>query len=158
MNFDRPTSVSQRPLNASDAFASNAASGGPLPRPRRSRYPLRDSVYFSIPTELFDTGMIRNLKPTELLRYLNLLRISNFGYGCRQISASMAELEQLDGVSERAGRNAATGLDERGLVELIRGRPYSYFLLSPPSWNNRSPALVENTHAQILAIIRNLRT
>jgi len=59
-------------------------------------------MWFCVPTDLFDSGLAARLRPSSVLRYLTLLRLSNYQFGAWAITASLLELAKLAGVSPRA--------------------------------------------------------
>jgi hypothetical protein len=110
------------------------------PRKKQSkRIPFPGETFFAVPTALYDRGLIPNMRPCEVTRYFTLLRFAN--YRCnREFSATFEDLKRLDGISERAARDAHIKLKERGLIQVNRDTlPFTYTLVSPSSWPNFGP-------------------
>jgi hypothetical protein len=88
--------------------------------------------FFTLPQNLVRSGILREMKPCEILLTLSLHhemeRLSN-----PVLTVSNADLHKLTGLSPSAVRLARTKLAERGLVSLRRvvGGMYEYSLLNP---------------------------
>src|SRR5580692_2475063 len=82
----------------SDAARLGAALGKIAGKRARRGF---DGLWYAVPTELFDSGLVACLNPSWVVRYLTLLRLSNYQFGARVIIASHSELAKLDGVSPR---------------------------------------------------------
>ncbi len=106
-------------------------------RQRRRRNPLPGAPFFPVPIDLYNKGLVCCLTESELKRYLTLLRLGNYGYGNDMVIASLAQLKKLDGVSERAAWLVNRRLQEFGLIQVLKSRPFCYLLLRPKSWRPR---------------------
>lgn len=86
-----------------------------------------------VPIALYDSGLCRWLRPTQLIRYVTLLRVANYR-STTEISIGLRSLAELDGVSTRAARDANTKLQEYGLIRVAKTNPFTYTLISPGYW------------------------
>ena len=100
----------------------------------RNRNPV-GGRWFPVSIELIDSGLLREMGGAEYKRYSTLLRIANF-LGKGSFSASTAQLEKYDGISERQTFRVNAKLQERGLVTIDRTKnPYRYTLQLPSEWH-----------------------
>jgi len=79
------------------------------------------------------------LRPSWVVRYLTLLRLSNYQFGARAITASLSELAKLDGVSPRAAFECDRHLYQDGfnllrIQNLNGGGCRVYQLVDPKDW------------------------
>ena len=109
------------------------------PKKWRSRKPLGDAPFYAAPLALYDLGLARHMKKAELVRYQTLLRVGNYHYGSDMIHADLRELQKLDGIAPRTGREVNIRLGEYGLVRVLKTCPRTYILLRPQSWKPPKP-------------------
>ena len=85
--------------------------------------------YSGFPPEIFETGIVPQMKGCDLKLYLFLLRFSD-RKSTRQFKATDAEIDAQAGVSTGALRNARINLSKLGLIqcEKTSGRGYTYTL------------------------------
>jgi hypothetical protein len=100
-------------------------------RPRKS---LGDTPFYAAPLAIYDVGLAKYMKPTDFKRYQTLLRLGNYNYGSNVVRADLRELEKLDGIAPRTGREINIRLAGYGLVQVLKTHPRSYVLLRPDSW------------------------
>jgi hypothetical protein len=105
----------------------------PPERPPLRRNPFPGETFFMVPTALYDSGLSRWMRPSQLIRYVTLLRVANYR-STTEISISLRSLEELDGVSTRAARDAHIKLQEYGLIRVAKTNPFTYTLISPAFW------------------------
>ena len=79
------------------------------------------------------------MRPSWVVRYLTLLRLSNYQFGARAITASLSELAKLDGVSPRAAFECDRHLYQDGfnllrIQNLNGGGCRVYQLVDPKDW------------------------
>ena len=86
-----------------------------------------------VPIALYDSGLVRRMRPSQVIRYVTLLRLANYR-STSEISIGLRSLQQMDGVSARAARDAHTKLQEYGLIRIAKTNPYTYTLVSPAYW------------------------
>jgi len=110
---------------------SKAASG----RPPSRRNPFPGEPFFMVPIALYGSGLARLMRPSQLIRYLTLLRVANY-YSTIQFSIGFRSLEELDGISLRAARDANIKLQEYGLIRVAKTHPFTYTLTSPSFWED----------------------
>jgi hypothetical protein len=120
----------------SEAARLGAALGKIAGKRRRRGF---EGMWFSVRSELFDSGLAAQLRPTWIVRYLTLLRLSNFEFGARVITASLSELAKLDGVSPRAAFECDRHLYQDGfnllrIQNLNAGGRRVYQLVDPKDW------------------------
>jgi hypothetical protein len=116
------------------------------PKKWRSRKPLGDTPYFAFPYQLYDTGLARHLQKSAIVRYGTLLRVGNYHYGSDMIAADLRELEKLDGIAPRTAREINIRLQEYGMIQILKTRPFTYMLLRPGSWKppkSHGPRIVQ---------------
>lgn len=114
---------------------SGTGQANPANRKRFTpRKPLGDTPYFSVPIALYETGLAHCLRPAEFKRYCTLLRVGNYHYGASRLVADLRELRKLDGLSERASWRINRKLQEYGLIQVLRSRPFTYLLRRPEFW------------------------
>jgi len=126
---------------ASEAEAQEAESGNPTPgriRAKSGRFPSRRNPFpgepfFIVPIALYDQGLVRLLRPSGVLRYFTLCRLANYCYSA-PVKMNFRSLEELDGISLRAARDATNKLEEYGLICVAKTRPFTYTLNSPAHW------------------------
>jgi hypothetical protein len=122
---------------AQPQYGSPSGTGQASPANRKRftpRKPLGDTPYFSVPIALYETGLARCLRPAEFKRYCTLLRVGNYHYGASTLIADLRELRKLDRISERASWLINRKLEEYGLIQVLRTRPFTYLLKRPESW------------------------
>jgi hypothetical protein len=122
---------------AQPQYASPSGTGQANPANRKRftpRKPLGDTPYFSVPIALYETGLARCLRPAEFKRYCTLLRVGNYHFGASTLTADLRELRKLDRISERASWLINRRLEEYGLIQILRTRPFTYLLRRPESW------------------------
>jgi hypothetical protein len=112
---------------------------GRAQKKRRPRKPLGDTPFYAPPLALYDLGLARHMKNAEFVRYQTLLRVGNYHYGSDMIHADLRELEKLDGIAPRTGREVNIRLAEYGLVQVLKTHPRTYILLRPESWKPPKP-------------------
>lgn len=76
---------------------------------------------------------------SELVRYVTLLRFANYRYGERELQIAESELRDIDGIAERTARQIHAKLQERGLITIIKTKPFTYALIDPAFWPEASP-------------------
>ena len=112
------------------------------PEPRKHRYgrqswPDRNPLgvpYFPVPLELIESGLARQMRASELQRYLTLLRIMNY-LGKLSFSVGLEVLGNMDGISPRTAFRVNAKLEERGMVQIDRERnPTNYTMMLPSEW------------------------
>jgi hypothetical protein len=86
-----------------------------------------------VPIALYDSGLVHQMRPSQVIRYLTLLRLANY-LSTPEISINLRSLEQMDGVSTRAARDAHIKLQEYGLIRVAKANPFTYALISPAYW------------------------
>jgi hypothetical protein len=86
-----------------------------------------------VPIALYDSGLVHQMRPSQVIRYLTLLRLANY-LSTPEISINLQSLEQMDGVSTRAARDAHIKLQEYGLIRVAKANPFTYALISPAYW------------------------
>ncbi len=102
-------------------------------RPRSKRNPFPDEHFFTVPIALYDSGLVHRMRPSQVIRYVTLLRLANY-LSTPEISIDLRSLEQMDGVSTRAARDAHIKLQEYGLIRVAKANPFTYTLISPAYW------------------------
>lgn len=107
-------------------------------RPPLRRNPFPGESFFIVPIALYETGLARLMRPSQFIRYITLLRVSNYNYN-EPISISFSSLERLDSVSKRAARDAHTKLKEYGLILIEKTNPFTYRLVYPNAWEQIGP-------------------
>ena len=126
------------PTDVENGLATRSIRGGhsvstTLRRPRSTRNPFPGEHFFMVPIALYDSGLVRRMRPSQVIRYVTLLRLANYR-STPEISIGLRSLQQMDGVSTRAARDAHTKLQECGLIRIAKTNPYTYTLVSPAYW------------------------
>jgi hypothetical protein len=124
--------VENAPANDSQSQARRPTEAIPG-RPPSRRNPFPGESFFMVPIALYDSGLSRWMRPSQLIRYVTLLRVANYR-SSTQISIDMQSLKVLDGVSTRAARDAHIKLQEYGLIRVAKTNPFTYTLVSPSFW------------------------
>ena len=106
---------------------------GELGRPPSRRNPFPGEHFFMVPIALYDSGLARLMRPSQIIRYVTLLRVANYKSEVR-VSVDLQSLEKLDGVSSRAARDAHIKLQEFGLIGVEKTNPFTYTLFPPSTW------------------------
>jgi hypothetical protein len=124
---------------AADTFPSQARNeenyGDKKAAPRkRARNPFPGEYFFVVPIMLYDCGLVRAMGPSEVVRYMTLLRIANFRYGEKVFQITEADLRHRDGIAERTARRIHAKLQERGLIQIVNTKPFTYSLIHPLDW------------------------
>jgi hypothetical protein len=88
-----------------------------------------------VPIALFDTGLAYLMLPSQFKRYITLLRVANYRSEIR-VSMPLSSLEEMDGVSSRAARDAHIKLQEFGLIGIQKTNPFTYTLFPPSNWSD----------------------
>ena len=127
-----PTDVENGLATRSRVRGGHSASSTPG-RPRSKRNPFPDEPFFMVPIALYDSGLVHQMRPSQVIRYLTLLRLANY-LSTPEISINLRSLEQMDGVSTRAARDAHIKLQEYGLIRVAKANPFTYALISPAYW------------------------
>ena len=110
----------------------------PIEKRSRRGNPFPGKPFFFVPIALYEKGTARLLRPAQFIRYVTLLRLLNYNYN-KPFSVSLSKLEELDGISTRAARDALTKLQEFGLVRVERTNPFTYRLVHPQEWEDIGP-------------------
>ena len=106
--------------------------------PTSRRNPFPGEPFFMVPIALLDTGLARSMRPTQIARYVTLLRVANWRCST-EISIDFRSLEELDGISTRTARDVHTKLQEHGLIRFVRTNPHTYRLVPPCDWCDFGP-------------------
>jgi len=115
------------------------------------RNPFTNERFFFVPLALYD-GWLQLLKPSAIIRYITLCRLSNY-YFSRPFSVSLDDLRALDGISERAALAATQKLVEFGLISCSKTtRPFEYQLVPPSLWPEPPMLKPQFNHKQRLAV------
>jgi hypothetical protein len=97
------------------------------------RNPFPGEHFFMVPLALYDSGLSRWMKPSQLIRYITLLRVANY-HSSTEVQIGLRYLSEMDGVSLRAARDAHIKLQEYGLIRIAKTNPFTYTLISPAYW------------------------
>ena len=126
------------PTDVENGLATRSIRGGhsvstTLRRPRSTRNPFPGEHFFMVPLALYDSGLVRRMRPSQVIRYVTLLRLANYR-STSEISIGLRSLQQMDGVSTRAARDAHIKLQDYGLIRVAKANPFTYALISPAYW------------------------
>ena len=112
-----------------------AEKSSPIPRPQTRearRNIFQDNAhFFPVPIALFDMGIARGMKPSHFVRYVALCRAANWS-SSEEISITLKQLEELDGVAPRTARQAHGKLQEFGMIRITKTKPFTYWLVTSP--------------------------
>jgi hypothetical protein len=107
--------------------------------PSTSRNPFLGETFFLVPLKLYEGGFARLMGKAEFKRYVTLMRIANYRYGEKVMQIDLESLRELDGVAPRTARQVHTKLQERGLIHIVKTKPFTYELIPPSLWEDRGP-------------------
>ena len=99
------------------------------------RNPFPGESFFMVPIALYERGFARLMRPSHFIRYVTLCRLANYCYSA-PVKMNFRSLEELDGISPRAARDATNKLEEYGLICVAKTRPFTYTLNSPAYWKD----------------------
>jgi hypothetical protein len=103
-------------------------------RPQPERNIFRDGVpFFTIPIAIYDMGAARALKDSHLKRYVTLCRLANWS-SSKEISVTMQQLHEWDGVAPRTARLAHIKLQELGMICVEQTKPFTYRIVVYPDY------------------------
>jgi len=119
-----------------------AEKSSPIPRTQTRearRNIFQDNAhFFPVPIALFDMGIAREMKLSHFVRYVTLCRAANWS-SSEEISIALKQLEALDGVAPRTARQAHTKLQEFGMIQITKTKPFTYRMVtSPELWEPHS--------------------
>lgn len=92
--------------------------------------------FFEVPARLYDGGYAARMSPTQITRYLTLLRLSNYEYGETIVLMSARELSLLDGIAPRTSRHVHAKLRELGLLQKDETNKRAHVLVHPALWRD----------------------
>jgi len=97
-------------------------------------------LYFAVPIEAIESGLVRELNGGEIKRFLALLRVAN--HQCKEVGQRFQvrdeDLRRLDGASQRTAYRATRGLVARGVVHVkYDSKPFTYVFNWPSEWRDR---------------------
>jgi len=105
------------------------------------------SHFFAVPLALIDMGIARGVKPSYVVRYVTLCRVANWS-SSDEISITLKQLAELDGVAPRTARQAHGKLQELGMIRIANTKPFTYRLVTPTeSWEAQSWAKPQLGHS-----------
>jgi hypothetical protein len=105
----------------------------PADKSKNKRNPFPGEPFFMVPIALYDYGLVRQMKPSEVIRYMTLLRIANYRSSV-DIHVSLESLAEMDGIAPRTAWLAHRKLQERGLIGISKIKPHIYRVLPASQW------------------------
>lgn len=115
--------------------------------------PFPGAPFFIVPTALYDAGLAPLMRPSQIIRYITLLRTANYNY-YRPTQIGFSDLERLDGISKRAARDAHIKLAEYGLILVEKTNPFTYRLVDPRDWHFVGPVKTTFKRGRSLTVFR----
>lgn len=93
-----------------------------------------DEFWFNVTCALLERGFVRGMTGAMVKRYLTLRFLAS-NEGRNEFTATLTELERLDGVSPRRAHEVHAMLAEMSLIIVEQDcKPYRYVLLLPSEW------------------------
>ena len=117
--------------------ASTFRTAKSYPRTQSKRNPFPGEPFFIVPIALYETGLVRHMKPSEFIRYITLLRIANYRSSV-EIQVDLDSLSEIDGIAPRTAWLVHRKLQERGLIFLGKTKPRTYRVIPASQWPDYS--------------------
>jgi hypothetical protein len=95
--------------------------------------------WFDVSSAVFESGLAREMSGADFKRYVTLRYVANNARS-NVVQLSLAELEELDGISPRRAHEVNAHLEEMRMLEVERkANPYRYRMFVPSEWRLRRP-------------------
>jgi hypothetical protein len=102
-------------------------------RSKNKQNPFPGEPFFIVPLALYDNGLAYVMRPSEIIRYITLLRVANYRSSV-EIPLSLERLAEMDGIAPRTAWLAHRKLQERGLISITKTKPHIYRVFPASQW------------------------